>query len=72
MQRRLIGQLGRPSCTRGVVDDRGSLPAYKATPKAQVVQRESERGIVPTISETTELGVGKAPDFGDARTAKGG
>ena len=35
MQRRPIGQLGRPSCTRGKVDSRGSMPWYKANTEVQ-------------------------------------
>jgi hypothetical protein len=46
MQRRLIGELGRPSRTR----DRGrwkrSMSWYKATPKSRAVRRESERVVV--------------------------
>jgi hypothetical protein len=71
-QRRPGVQLGRPSRTRGQVEGRGSMPWYKATPKAGAVRRESERGIVPVIAETTELGVGKAPHFGGARAARDG
>jgi hypothetical protein len=66
MQGRLVGQLGRPSRTRGEIDSRGSMTRYKATPKAGSVRRESERGIVPRIAGTTQPGVGKAPYFGDA------
>jgi len=72
MQGRLISQLGRPVCTRRRVDRRGSLSRYKATPKSGAVQRESEGAVVPMIVETTELGVGKGPHFGDARSARGG
>lgn len=54
------------------VERPGSMPWYKATPKSGAVRRESERAIVPKIVETTELGVGKAPHFGDARAARGG
>jgi hypothetical protein len=50
MQGRLVGQLGRPSRTRGEIDSRGSMTRYKATPKAGSVRRESERDIVPMIA----------------------
>jgi hypothetical protein len=61
MQRRLIGELGRPSRTR----DRGrwkrSMSWYKATPKSRAVRRESERVVVLRTSETTQLGARKGP-----------
>ena len=63
---------GDPPAPVGVVDHRGSKPVYKATPKSRAVQRESERDIVPMIAETTELGVGKDPHFGDAQAVKDG
>ena len=47
-------------------------PGIRLKPKAGAVRRESERGIIPRIVETTELGVGKAPHFGDARVARDG
>lgn len=63
---------GGPPAPAGEVDSRGSLSWYKAHPKSRAVQRESERVIVPMIVETTELGVGKDPHFGDARVARDG
>ena len=72
MQRRLIGQLGRPSRTRRCVDHRGSMPRYKATPKVGAVRRESDWVVVPMIAGITEPGVGKDPNFGDAHPARGG
>ena len=63
---------GGPPAPDGEVGRRGSKPWYKATPKARAVRRESERGIVPRTVETTQLDVGKAPYFGDARVARGG
>ena len=45
---------------------------YKATPKSQVVRRESDGVVVPMIVETTQLGVGKDPYFGGAQVARGG
>jgi len=72
MPRRLVGQLGRPSRSRWLVDSHGSMPWYKAIPKSRALRRESERGILPGIAETTQLGVGKAPHFGDARAARDG
>jgi hypothetical protein len=46
MQRRLSRRLGRPSCTRGQVDSRGSLCRYKAT----VEVRNSAEGVAPGSS----------------------
>ena len=63
---------GGPPAPDGVVDHRGSKPVYKATPKSQAVQRESDGVVVPTIVETTQLGVGKDPNFGGAPVARGG
>jgi hypothetical protein len=63
---------GDPHAPGGVVDHRGSLPVYKATPKSRAVRRESERVVVPMIAETTQLGVGKDPHFGGARAARDG
>jgi len=63
---------GGPPAPDGVVDHHGSMPVYQATPKSRAVQRESERVVVPTIVETTQLGVGKDPYFGDAQAARGG
>jgi hypothetical protein len=63
---------GEPPAPGVEVDSPGSRPWYKATPKSRAVRRQSERGIVPKIAETTELGVGKAPHFGDARAARDG
>jgi hypothetical protein len=61
MQRRLVGELGRPSRTR----DRGrwkrSMSWYKATPKSRAVRRESERVVVLKTPETTQLGARKGP-----------
>ena len=63
---------GEPPAPVGVVDHRGSEPVYKATPKSRAVRRQSERVVVPVIVETTELGVGKDPYFGDVQAAKDG
>jgi len=63
---------GDPPAPVGRSIPRGSLPWYKATPKSRAVRKESERGIVPMIAKTTELSVGKAPHYGDARAARGG
>jgi hypothetical protein len=63
---------GDPPAPVGEVESYGSLPWYKATPKSRAARRESERVTVPRIAETTELGVGKAPHFGDARVARDG
>jgi len=54
------------------VDSGGSVSWYKPKAKSGAVRRESERGIVPRIVETTQLGVGKAAHFGDARAARDG
>jgi hypothetical protein len=63
---------GGPPAPAGEVDSRGSMSWYKATPKSRAARRESEWVIVPAIAETTELGVGKDPHFGDARVARDG
>ena len=63
---------GDPTAPVGASNSRGSLPWYKAKPKSRAVQRESERVVVPMIVETTQLGVGKGPHFGDARAARDG
>jgi len=63
---------GGPPAPGGEVDRAGSRPWYKATPKSRPVRRESERVVLPMIVETTQLGVGKDPYFGDARTARSG
>ena len=63
---------GEPPVPGVEVDSPGSMPWYKATPKSRAVRRQSERGTVPRIAETTQLGVGKAPHFGDARAARDG
>jgi len=46
MQRRSRRRLGRPYCTRGEVDSRGSLPWYKATTEVQ----SSAEGVGPGSS----------------------
>lgn len=63
---------GGPPAPGGVVDHRGSMPVYKATPKSRAVQRESDGVVIPRIAETTQLGVGKDPDFGGALAARDG
>jgi hypothetical protein len=63
---------GDPTAPVGQVESPGSWPWYKANPKSRAVRRESERGVVPRIAETTQLGVGKAPHFGGARAARDG
>lgn len=72
MSRRPGGELGRPYRVRGDVEKPRSASSYKATPKVRAARRESDGGVVPTIGETTELVVGKAPDFGDASAARDG
>jgi hypothetical protein len=73
MHARLVLQLGRPSRTRDEVNSRGSSARYKAErPKSEPVRRESERDIVPTTVETTQLDAGEAPHFGGAQAARGG
>jgi hypothetical protein len=54
MQQRPIGQLGDPPAPVSPVDDRGSTPWYKATPKARAVRRESERAERERIPPTVE------------------
>jgi hypothetical protein len=63
---------GGPTAPDRDVDSGGSNARYKPHAKAGTVRRESERGIVPMIAETTQLGVGKAAHFGDARVARDG
>ena len=63
---------GGPTAPVREVDSGGSKARYKPHAKAGMVRRESERGIVPMIVETTQLGVGKAAHFGDARVARDG
>jgi hypothetical protein len=46
MQRRSNRRLGRPSCTRGEVDSRGSSRRYKATTEV----RRSAEGVAPGSS----------------------
>jgi hypothetical protein len=63
---------GGPTVPDRDVDSGGSNARYKPHAKAGTVRRESERGIVPMIAATTQLGVGKAAHFGDARVARDG
>jgi hypothetical protein len=63
---------GDPPAPVREVESAGSWSWYKATPKSRTARRESERGIVPVTTGTTEPGVGKAPHFGDARVARDG
>jgi hypothetical protein len=63
---------GGPTAPVREVESGGSNARYKPHAKAGTVRRESERGIVPRIAETTQLGVGKAAHFGDARVARDG
>jgi hypothetical protein len=63
---------GEPPAPVREVDSGGSNARYKPKAKAGTVRRQSERGIVPMIAETTQLGVGKAAHFGDARVARDG
>src|SRR5919204_3839141 len=58
---------GGPPAPEGEVDSRGSMPWYKSHAKSRAARRESERAVVPVTAETTQLGVGKGPHFGDAR-----
>jgi hypothetical protein len=61
MQRRLIGELGRPSRTRNRSRSERSMSWYKATPKSRAVRRESERVVVLMTPETTQLRARKGP-----------
>ncbi len=63
---------GGPTAPVRDVESGGSNARYKPHAKAGMVRRESERGIVPMIVETTQLGVGKAAHFGEARAARDG
>ncbi len=63
---------GGPPAPVREVDSGESVSRYKPRAKSGAVRRESERGIVPRIAETTQLGVGKAAHFGDARIARDG
>ena len=63
---------GGPPVPVREVDSGGSMSRYKPKAKSGAVRRESERGIVPRIVETTHLDVGKAAHFGDARVARDG
>ena len=77
--------VGEMACSEGRLVNWGGSPAPVAKSRAaeacagisreaksRAAQRQSERGIVPVIGETTELVVGKAPHFGDVLAARGG
>ena len=63
---------GGPPAPVVEVDSHGSMPWYKSTLNSKAAQEEPERGLLPEIPGTTQLGVGRAPHFGGARGARAG